>query len=63
MSQDLGLEAELADGFAILSGLLGRGRGGELDVVDAKVIEGLGNLNLGLGVEEGIGELLALTEG
>lgn len=32
-------------------------------IVNAEVIEGLGNLNLLLGVKEGIGELLALTKG
>lgn len=63
VSQDLGLEAELADGLAILAGLLrGSGRG-KLNVVDTKVVEGLGNLDLGLGVEEGVGELLALSQG
>lgn len=32
-------------------------------VVNTKVIEGLGNLDLLLGVKEGVGELLTLTEG
>lgn len=32
-------------------------------VVDAKVIQGLGDLNLLLGSKESIGELLTLTEG
>lgn len=31
-------------------------------IVDTEVIEGLGDLNLLLGVEEGVGELLTLTE-
>jgi hypothetical protein len=63
VSEDLGLEAELADLLAVKARLLtGSGRG-ELDVVDAKVIEGLGDLDLGSGVEEGVGELLALAEG
>jgi hypothetical protein len=42
--------------------LRGGGRS-ELDVVDAEVVESLGNLDLGLGIEEGVRELLALTEG
>jgi len=62
VSQDLGLEAELADGLAIPPRLLrGSGRG-QLDVIDAKVVKGLGNLDLGLGVEVGVGELLTLTK-
>ena len=32
-------------------------------VVNTKVIESLGDLNLLLGVKEGVGELLTLTEG
>jgi hypothetical protein len=32
-------------------------------VVDTKVIQGLGNLNLLLGVEEGVGELFTFTKG
>jgi hypothetical protein len=31
-------------------------------VVDTEVIEGLGDLNLLLGIEEGVGELLTLTQ-
>jgi hypothetical protein len=61
--QDLGLQAELADGFAVPARLLGRGRRSQLNVVDAEFIEGLGNLDLGLGVEVGVGELLALCSG
>ena len=63
VGQDLGLETELADGLAVLSRLLGSGRRCEFDVVDAKVIQSLGDLDLGFGVEEGVGELLALTQG
>lgn len=62
VSQNLGLEAELADSLAILAGLLRSRRGGQLDVVNTEVIESLGNLDLGLGVEEGVGELLALSQ-
>ena len=63
VGQDLGLEAELADGLTIHPRLLGGGRGGELDVVDTELVESPGNLDLGLGIEEGIGKLLALTKG
>jgi len=63
VGEDLGLEAEVADGLAVEARLLAGGGRGELDVVDAEGIEGLGDLDLGLGVEEGVGELLALTEG
>jgi hypothetical protein len=34
------LQAKLADGFAVLARLLGRGRRGQFDVVDAEFIEG-----------------------
>jgi hypothetical protein len=34
------LQAELADGFAVLARLLGRGRRSQLNVVDAEFIEG-----------------------
>lgn len=57
------LEAELADRLAVTARLLRGSRRGQLDVVDAEVIEGLGNLDLGLGVEEGVGELLAFSQG
>jgi hypothetical protein len=58
--ENLGLEAELADRLAIESRLLRGGGRCEFDVLDTKCIECLGNCNLGLGVEEGIGKLLAL---
>ena len=61
--EDLGLETELADGLTVEPRLLRGGRRGELDVVDAELVQRLGNLDLGLGVEEGVGELLALTKG
>jgi hypothetical protein len=63
VSEDLGLEAELADLLAVLAGL-GRGhRAGELNVLDTKVRESLGNLDLGLCVKVGIGKLLSLSQG
>jgi len=62
VSENLGLEAELADGLAVEARLLtGSGRG-EFDVVDAEIIQSLGNADLGFGVKEGVGELLALAE-
>ena len=63
VGQDFGLETELADGLAVLSRLLGSGRRCEFDVVDAEVIQSLGNLDLGFGVEKGVGKLLALAKG
>lgn len=63
VSQDLSLQAKLADSLAILAGLLTGARAGELDAVNTEVIEGLGDLDLGLGVEVGVGELLTLTQG
>lgn len=92
VSEDLSLQAELADGLAIGTGLLRGTGGGKLDlskpcwvslavffqdwtssayflcrsmthVVNTEVVKSLGDLNLLLSVKEGIGELLALTEG
>ena len=60
MGENLGLKTELANGLAVEPGLF-RGRGGcEFDVLDTKGVESLGNCDFGLGVEEGIGKLLAL---
>jgi hypothetical protein len=59
---DLGLEAKFADGLTVLSRLLRSGRRGELDAIDTKIVKRLGDLDLGLSVEEGIGKLLALSE-
>ena len=55
-----GVQAELADGLAVAARLLGgRGRG-QLQILDAKLVEGFGDRDLGLGVKEGIGKLLPL---
>lgn len=62
VSEDLGLQAKLADGLAVKARLLrGAGRR-QFDAVDSELIESLGNLDLGLGVEVGVGKLLALAE-
>jgi len=62
VSENLSLETESTDGLAVQARLLtGSGRC-ELDVVDAEIVKGLGDSDLGLGVEEGVGELLALAE-
>lgn len=62
MGEDLGLQAELADGFAVCARLL-RGCGGcELDVLHTERIERLGNGDFSLGVEKGVGELFTLCE-
>ena len=60
VGQDLGTQAELADGLAVGPGLLAGGRGGELDVLDTERVQCLGYRDLGLGVEECVRELLAL---
>lgn len=60
VGEDLGTETELADGLAIETRLLGGSGGGELDVLDTECVKSLGNSNLGLGVEESIGELFSL---
>lgn len=62
VSQDLGLQAELADGLAVLARLLACARAGQLDAVHSKFIQLLGDCDLHVGVEVGIGELLTLTE-
>lgn len=59
----LSFETELADCLAIPARLLRGSGGSQLDVVDSKLVEGFGNLNLLLRGEEGIGKLLALTKG
>ena len=62
MGEDLGLQAELANGFAVCARLL-RGCGGcELDVLHTERIERLGNGDFSLGVEKGVGELFTLCE-
>lgn len=60
VSEDLGLEAHVADLLAVIKGLLRGGGGGQFDVFDTKVRESLSDLHLGLGIEEGIGELFSL---
>jgi len=60
VGKDFGLQAELADCLAVEPRLLGGGGGREFDVFDAEGIEGLGDSDLGLGVEESICELLTL---
>jgi hypothetical protein len=62
VSQDLGLETELADGLAVETRLLRGTRRGELDAVNTELVQSLGDLDLGLGVKVGIGKLLALTQ-
>lgn len=61
--KNLGLETELADGLAVLSRLLGSCRACDFQIVNTKVIEGPGNLNLLVEVEITVGELFALSEG
>jgi hypothetical protein len=54
--QNLGLEAELADSLAVLARRLRGDRGGQLDVVGAKLVESLSDFNLLVEVEIGIGK-------
>jgi hypothetical protein len=61
MCQDFGFQAEFADGFEVTAGLLRGGRGGEFNVLDAKVRECFGNLYFFLRVKEGVGELFTLS--
>jgi hypothetical protein len=60
VGKDLGLETKLADRLAVCARLFRGRRRGELDVLYTKGIEGLGDCDFGLGVEEGIGKLLSL---
>jgi hypothetical protein len=60
VGEDLGLEAELTDRLAVRARLLGCGGGGEFKVLDAERVERLGDGDLGVGVEECVGKLLAL---
>lgn len=63
VGEDFGAKPELADGLAVRARLFAGGGRGELDVLDAKRIQRLGDRDLGLGVEESVGELLALCAG
>ena len=58
VGEDFGLEAKLADGLTVSSRLLGSRWRRELKIFHAKLVESFGDGNLGLGVKEGIGELL-----
>jgi len=60
VGEDFGTETELANGLTVSTGLLRGAGGSQLDVFYAKGIERLSNGDLGLGVEESIGELLSL---
>lgn len=60
VGEDLRVEAELADGFAVRTGLLGRGGRGELEVLDTERIERPCDRDLRLRIEESVGELFAL---
>jgi hypothetical protein len=62
VGENLGLQPELADGFAIQSGLLRCSGGSELDVLYTKGVKSLCDGNLRLGIEERICELFALCE-
>lgn len=61
--QDLGLQAQFADGLTVLTGLLGGHWRGQFDVIDTEVVQGLGDFDLLLLVEEGVGKLLTFTQG
>lgn len=60
VGEDFGLQAELADGLAVKSRLLGSCWRCQLQIFDAKIVKGFSDGDLGLGVKEGIGKLLPL---
>jgi len=60
MREDLGLQSEFANGFAICPGLFRGDWGSQLDVFHAESIEGLGNCDFSFGIEESIGKLFSL---
>lgn len=60
VGEDLGLQTKLADRLAVCARLFRGRRRGELDVLHTKGIEGLGDCDFGLGIEEGVGKLLSL---
>jgi len=60
VGEDFGLQAELADGLAVPSRLLGSCRRREFEILDAELVEGFGDGDLGFCVKEGISKLLPL---
>ncbi|EEQ40972.1 homocitrate synthase, mitochondrial precursor [Clavispora lusitaniae ATCC 42720] len=62
MRQDLGLQAQLANGLAVSSRSFRSNRRGQFDVVHTEIVQGLGNLNLLFCGEKGIGKSLALSQ-
>lgn len=60
MGEDLGLEAQLANGFAVQARLLRSSRGCELDVIHAKCVQSLRDGDFSLRVKEGVRKLFAL---
>jgi len=62
VGKDFGLQAELADGLAVPSRLLGSCWRRQLQIFDAEIVKGFSDGDLGLGVKEGIGELFSLSE-
>lgn len=62
MRQNLSLETELGYSFAVLTRLFRCCRRCEFDIVDAKLVQRLGNFDLGLGIEECVRKLFALSQ-
>lgn len=60
VGKNFGLEAELADGFAVRARLLRCSGRCELDVLDTECIKSLGDGDFCFGVEESVGKLLTL---
>ena len=60
VGEDFGLQTKLANGLAVPSRLLGSCWRRELQILDAKFVEGFSDGDLGLGVKEGIGKLFPL---
>lgn len=62
MGENLSFEPELANSLTILPRLLRGGGGSQLNVVHAKVVQGFGNFDLSLGVEESVRKLFAFAK-
>lgn len=60
VGEDFGLQPELADSFAVLTGLFRRCGRSEFEVFNTEGVQCLGDGNFGVGIEESVGELFPL---